>query len=204
MPVMAPITQALLFANIVGYLLQVIAEPLMISSFALWPLHIPVGALPPEISFQPWQLVTYGFLHGNLTHLLFNMLALYMFGSDIERVVGQRRYAIYYFICVVTAALAQLTIAALSNAPPAPTVGASGGIFGLLLAFGMFFPRRRVMLLFPPIPMPAWLFVTLYGALELFLGVTGTQQGVAHFAHLGGMLGGYLTIRSWRSRSRFL
>jgi rhomboid family protein len=201
---MAPITQALLFANIVGYLLQVFAESSMIGYFALWPLHIPVGVLPPEISFQPWQLVTYAFLHGNLTHLLFNMLALYMFGSDIERVVGQRRYAVYYFICVVTAALAQLSIAALSNAPPAPTVGASGGVFGLLLAFGLYFPRRMVMLIFPPIPMPAWLFVTLYGALELFLGVTGTQQGVAHFAHLGGMLGGYLTIRRWRSRSRFL
>ena len=89
------------------------------------------------------------------------------------------------------------------NTPPeAPTVGASGGVFGLLLAFGMFFPRRRVMLILPPVPMPAWLFVTLYGALELVLGVTGTQKGVAHFAHLGGMLGCYLTIRSWRSRSR--
>ena len=200
---MAPITQALLFANIVGYLLQVFAESVMIGYFALWPLHIPAGVLPPEISFQPWQLVTYAFLHGNLTHLLFNMLALYMFGSDIERVVGERRYATYYFICVITAALAQLAIAALTNAPPAPTVGASGGVFGLLLAFGMYFPRRMVMLIFPPVPMRAWLFVTLYGALELFLGVTGTQQGVAHFAHLGGMLGGYLTIRSWRSRSRF-
>ena len=198
-----PITRALLFANIAGFLLQMFAEQVMVVYFALWPLHIPVGALPPEVSFRPWQLVTYGFLHGGLTHLLFNMFALYMFGSDIERVVGQRRYAVYYFVCVVTAALAQLTVAALSNAPPAPTVGASGGVFGLLLAFGMLFPRRRVMLILPPVPMPAWLFVTLYGALELVLGVTGTQKGVAHFAHLGGMLGGYLTIRSWRSRSRF-
>jgi membrane associated rhomboid family serine protease len=173
----------------------------MLTYFALWPLHIPVGTYPPEVGFQPWQLVTYSFLHGGLTHLLFNMLALYMFGSDLERVFGQRRFALYYFVCVVTAAIAQLVVSAAGNLPPFPTVGASGGVFGLLLAFGMYFPRRMVMLLFPPIPMPAWLFVTLYGALELFLGVTGTQQGVAHFAHLGGMLGGYVTIRAWRSRS---
>jgi membrane associated rhomboid family serine protease len=89
-----------------------------------------------------------------------------------------------------------------TNSPPYPTVGASGGVFGLLLAFGLYFPRRMVMLIFPPIPMPAWLFVTLYGALELFLGVTGTAQGVAHFAHLGGMAGGFVAIRYWRSRSR--
>jgi membrane associated rhomboid family serine protease len=197
---MTPVTQALLIANVAGFLLQMAAEPLMLTYFALWPLN--AAAYSPEISFQPWQLVTYGFLHGGLTHLLFNMLALYMFGSDLERVFGPRRFAIYYFVCVVSAALAQLAISMLANLAPVPTVGASGGVFGLLLAFGLYFPRRMVMLIFPPIPMPAWLFVTLYGALELFLGVTGTQQGVAHFAHLGGMLGGYVTIRAWRSRSR--
>jgi membrane associated rhomboid family serine protease len=199
---MAPVTQVLLIANIAVYLLQSLAEPLLITYFALWPVHISGGAAG-QAAFAPWQLVTYSFLHGGFTHLLFNMLALYMFGSDIERVLGQRRYTTFYFVSVITAALAQLTIAALGNLPPYPTVGASGGVFGLLLAFGLFFPRRMVMLIFPPIPMPAWLFVTLYGALELFLGVTGTQQGVAHFAHLGGMLGGYLTIRYWRARSPF-
>jgi membrane associated rhomboid family serine protease len=153
--------------------------------------------------FAPWQLITYSFLHGNLMHLLFNMLALYMFGSDVERVFGSRRYTFYYFVCVITAALAQLLVSSVGNWPAYPTIGASGGVFGLLLAFGLYFPRRMVMLIFPPIPMPAWLFVTLYGLLELFLGVTGTSEGVAHFAHLGGMLGGYLVIRSWRSRSRF-
>lgn len=201
---MAPVTQALLFANIGGFVLQMFAEPVILTHFALWPLHMPAGLYPSEVAFRPWQLVTYAFLHGNTMHLFFNMLALYMFGSDIERVFGRRRFAIYYLVCVVTAAVAQLAVATVSNAPPYPTVGASGGVFGLLLAFGLYFPRRMVMLIFPPIPLPAWLFVTLYGALELFLGVTGTQQGVAHFAHLGGMLGGYLTIRSWRAHSRFL
>lgn len=190
---MAPVTRILLYANVFVYLLQAFYEPLLIGNFALWPFT--------SASFAPWQIVTYSFLHGNLMHLGFNMLALYMFGSDIERVLGPRRFVTYYFICVVSAALMQLIVSSAGDMPPYPTVGASGGVFGLLLAFGLFFPRRTVVLLIPPIPMPAWLFVTLYGALELFLGVTGTQQGVAHFAHLGGMLGGYLTIRTWRARS---
>lgn len=200
---MAPVTQALLITNFIGFFLQMVADPVMMAHFALWPLHT-ASASGGEISFQPWQLVTYGFLHGGLTHLLFNMLALYMFGSDLERVFGQRRFAVFYLVSVLTAALAQLLIASLGSGPPIPTVGASGGVFGLLLGFGLYFPQRKVMLIFLPVPMPAWLFVTLYGALELFLGVTGTQRGVAHFAHLGGMLGGYLTILAWRSRSRLL
>jgi membrane associated rhomboid family serine protease len=197
---MAPVTQALLLANVAMFMLQQFAEPLLVTYFALWPLNTPPDA---GVSFWPWQLVTYSFLHGGLMHLLFNMLALYMFGSDIERVVGQRRYTIYYFVCVISAAAAQLLVAMAGNLPPYPTIGASGGVFGLLLAFGLYFPRRMVMLIFPPIPMPAWLFVALYGLLELVLGVTGTSQGVAHFAHLGGMLGGYVMIRSWRSGSRW-
>ena len=193
----------LLIANVAVFLLQSVAEPVLISTFALWPFHVSAGSGDSAVGFAPWQLVTYSFLHGNLMHLLFNMLALYMFGSDIERIFGARRFATYYFVCVVTAAVAQLIVSAASNLPPFPTVGASGGVFGLLLAFGLYFPRRMLMLIFPPIPMPAWLFVTLYGLLELFLGVTGTEQGVAHFAHLGGMLGGYVMIRSWRVPKRY-
>lgn len=193
-----PVTRALLLTNGVVFLLeQVMGEPLFIW-FGLWPFGSPSFDGTP--GFLPWQLVTYGFLHSSLLHLFFNMFALYMFGSEIERVFGQRRYLAYYFTCVITAAVAQLAVSALSGSPPYPTVGASGGVFGLLLAFGMYFPRRTVMLIFPPIPMPAWLFVTLYGAIELYLGITGTQAGVAHFAHLGGMVGGYLMIRYWRGR----
>jgi len=147
-----------------------------------------------------WQLLTYGFLHGGLTHLFFNMFALYMFGGEIERLLGTKRYVVYYLVCVIGAALAQLLVLSNMDSPPIPTVGASGGVFGLLLAFGMAYPQRRIMLMFPPIPMPAWLFVTLYGLLEIYLGITGTQSGVAHFAHLGGMLGGWLLIRQWRRR----
>jgi membrane associated rhomboid family serine protease len=181
------------------FLLQQLAPATLIAWFALWPLNA-APMLGGAAGFQAWQVVTYAFLHGGVLHLFFNMFALYMFGGEIERTIGPRRYLQYYFAAVVTAAITQLAVAAVSHAPPYPTVGASGGVFGVLLAFGLFFPNRILVLLFPPIPMPAWLFVTLYGAIELYLGVTGTQAGVAHFAHLGGMLGGWLMLRWWRAK----
>jgi membrane associated rhomboid family serine protease len=153
--------------------------------------------------FEPWQIITYSFLHGGVTHLLFNMFALYMFGGELERLFGAKRYFNLYFAGVISAAAAQLVFSSVSGGQPYPTIGASGGIFGLLLAFGMYFPKRVIVLLIPPIPLPAWLFVTLYGLLELFLGVSGTQEGVAHFAHLGGMLGAWLVIAYWRGRPPF-
>jgi membrane associated rhomboid family serine protease len=198
-----PTTQALIIVNVLVYLLQLATGPLLIQWFALWPPSSGFArAFDDASQFQIWQLVTYSFLHDtrNVSHLFFNMLALFMFGSDIERLWGSRRYLIYYLVCVVSAALAQLLVASMAGGVPYPTLGASGGVFGLLLAFGMMFPRRMVILLFPPIPMPAWLLVTLYGALELVLGITGTQAGVAHFAHLGGMAGGFLMIQYWRGR----
>ena len=123
-----------------------------------------------------------------------------MFGGQLEMVFGQRRFLVYYLGCLFAAALTQLAVLSFIGGEAYPTVGASGGVFGLLLAYGLLFPHNKVMLLFPPIPMPAWLFVTLYGLLEIYLGVTGTQSGVAHFAHLGGMLGGWILIRQWRRR----
>ena len=191
-----PVTQTLIALNVIAFALEALLGNRWFDNFMLWPLGR---------DFAPWQILTYGFLHGGLTHLLFNMLGLYMFGSDIERVWGQRRYLIYYLTCLISAAIAQLVVTSMMGSGH-PTVGASGGVFGLLLAFGMMFPRRTVVLLIPPIPMPAWLFVTLYGLIELYLGITGTASGVAHFAHLGGMVGGYLLIVYWRSggrRSRF-
>jgi membrane associated rhomboid family serine protease len=197
-----PTTQALIIVNVLVYLLQVATDDLqtraLSTPFGLWSLSTDFGGAS---RFQLWQLVTYAFLHGSMIHLFFNMLALFMFGSDIERAWGRRRYLVYYFVCVVSAALAQLLVTGLSGGSPYPTIGASGGVFGLLLAFGMTFPRRMVMLVFPlPIPMRAWLLVTLYGAAELLFGITGTQDGVAHFAHLGGMAGGFLMIQYWRGR----
>jgi membrane associated rhomboid family serine protease len=194
---MLPVTSALIGANVALFLLELVA-PATLFQLALWPLGMPSNS--PE-SFAPWQLVTYAFLHGGLMHLAFNMFALYMFGGAIERVFGTRRYLAYYFACVVSAGLTQLAFAAFTG-ELYPTVGASGGVFGLLLAYGMFFPRRIVVLIFPPIPLPARVFVIFYAALELYLGVTGTQAGVAHFAHLGGMLGGFILLRMWRRRPR--
>jgi membrane associated rhomboid family serine protease len=198
-PALPPVTRALIVANVAVFLLQQVAPAGLIAWFALWPLNA-APALGGAAGFQAWQVVTYSFLHGGLLHLFFNMFALYMFGGEIERTVGGRRFLQYYFAAVITAAITQLVVAAVSHMPPYPTVGASGGVFGILLAFGLFFPHRILVLLFPPIPMPAWLFVTLYGAIELYLGVTGTQAGVAHFAHLGGMLGGWLMLRYWRAK----
>src|SRR5437660_1246594 len=183
---MPPVTQTLLIANAAVFLLQSVSGGLLEAWFALW---------PPGYGFWIWQLVTYGFLHGGFAHIFFNMLGLYMFGSDIERLFGSRYFLLYYFACLVSAALCQLLFVALSGGPPVPTVGASGALFGLLLAFGIYFPRRTVVLIFPPIPMPARVFVIVFGGLELLFGVTGTASGVAHFAHLGGMLGGWLVIQ---------
>jgi membrane associated rhomboid family serine protease len=173
----------------------------------LWPLGMGDGGLfsgAPE--FRPWQLLTYGFMHGSFSHMLFNMIALYMFGAALEHTWGNKRFLTYYLVCVVGAGLLQLLVGwwTMSNGGNAyPTVGASGGVFGLLLAYGMLFPNHRLMLLFPPIPMKARTFVILYGAIELMLGFTGLQPGVAHFAHLGGMLFGWLLIRYWRGQPPF-
>jgi len=195
---MPPVTTALIVANVAVFLLQSIAPGLVVP-FALWPLA--TSSLGMGAAFAPWQLVTYAFLHGGLLHLAFNMFALYMFGSAIEHVFGTRRYVIYYFTAVISAAITQLIVAMMAGAVY-PTIGASGGVFGLLLAYGMYFPHNRVMLLFPPIPLPARVFVFLYAVLELFLGVTGSQEGVAHFAHLGGMIGGFALLHLWRTGIR--
>jgi membrane associated rhomboid family serine protease len=199
---LTPVVRALFFANIVVFLLEYFAGDYLLAYFALWPMgtvHV-YGA----VGFEPWQLVTYAFLHDpdNIWHIFGNMLALYMFGPDIEHTLGRGRFTFYYFACVIGAGLTQLAVTYFIYRTPFPTLGASGGIFGLLLFYGLAFPYRRVLLLFPPIPMPAWLFVTLYGVMELLLGVFGTAQGVAHFAHLGGMATGFVLIRYWRGRGQ--
>ena len=159
------------------------------------------GTLDPSVlwipGFEPWQIITYAFLHGDLWHLFFNMFALWMFGVQIEQAWGSRRFGIFYFFCVIGAALTQMTV---MWGNPTPTLGASGGVFGILLAFGMMFPERRIMLLFPPIPIKAKWFVLGLGALELWAGMTGTRAGVANFAHLGGAIFGFFLIQYWRGR----
>jgi membrane associated rhomboid family serine protease len=188
---LTPVVRYILIACGAVFVLQQLS-PVPERLFALWS--------PGGVRFEAWQLITHSFLHANLMHLLFNMLALYSFGPDIERLYGSKRFSIYYLVCVVTAALAHIGVQQVTNTAYGNAMGASGGIFGILLAFGMAFPRRKIMLVMPPIPMPAWLLVTLYGLVELYLGISGRNPGVGHFAHLGGMIGGLPLVLYWRSK----
>ncbi|MCE4557692.1 rhomboid family intramembrane serine protease [Roseateles cellulosilyticus] len=191
MPPLPPVTKAFLLAC-VGFFCFFELFPELGPWFELWPVT--------SGFFRPWQLISYAFLHASFTHLLFNMLGLWMFGGELERVWGPRRYAQILVASTLSAALVQLIFTWAIGAR-SPTVGASGAIFGLLLSFGMLFPNRIIVPLIPPIPMKAKVFVAIFGGLELILGFN-SASGVAHFAHLGGMLGAWLLIRHWRSSRR--
>jgi rhomboid family protein len=203
---MARLTKLLIVANVAVFALEAVSGPGLLANFALWPVgHFFAAQLDISVGFKLWQLITCGFLHANFLHLAINMYALWMFGSDVERLLGPRHYLTLYFASLLCSSITQLLVVSMMTSTGVyPTVGASGAIFGILLAFGMFFPRRTIVLLIPPIPMPAIVFVILYALLELFSGIFGTNQGVAHFAHLGGMIGAYLTLRHWRRRERAL
>ena len=172
-------------------------------------------------NFQPLQLVTHMFMHASLTHLFFNMFALWMFGRTLEYELGSKRFLLYYMVTGVGAGLLQLGVTwievrsiaervAFGTVSPyvlqsrihAVTIGASGAVFGVLLAFGMMHPNSMIMLLIPPIPIKAKYFVIGYGLLELYLGMSGSQSGVAHFAHVGGMLWGWLLLRYWKKTGK--
>ena len=178
---------------------------LIIEHFALFNAESPF--------FRSYQVFTYMFLHGSVSHLFFNMFALWMFGRTLEYRLGSSRFLTYYLVCGIGAALLQLGVgyAEYHHALAAgsvsamrllgiPTVGASGAVFGLLLAFGVLYPNQIVALIFPPITLKAKWFVVVYGVLELVLGISGAQSGVAHFAQLGGMLCGFLL--QWRRRRK--
>lgn len=193
MPPLPPITQALMMVNVVAFFLDWLAGGLLSRWLALYPL---------AFGFLPYQVVTYAFMHGDFGHLFFNMIGLWTFGAELERLWGPKRFLQFYFASLLTAALTQLLVTWLLGSVY-PTVGASGALFGLLLAFGMLFPNRQVMLIIPPIPLKAKTLVLIFGGLALLLGVTGTASGIAHFAHLGGMVGGFLMIRYWRGQPPF-
>lgn len=186
-----PVTQALMLICTAVFCIQQFM-PIEVW-LALWPLG--------SGHFAPWQLLSYAFLHGGFTHLFFNMLGIWMFGSELERLWGQKRFIHMLLAGALAAALVQLAFSALVGSR-VPTVGASGALFALLLCYGVLFPNRTIMPLFPPIPMKARTFVIVFGAIELLLGVYG-GMGVAHFAHLGGMLGAWLLLLHWRGRLPF-
>jgi len=186
----APLSYLLLAANIIVFGLETQFSDAVIKPFALWPL----GA-----GFEPWQLFSYAFLHGSLGHLAANMFGLWMFGRDVEGELGSVKFLQLYITSLLAAAVTQLSFAALTGVHQ-PTLGASGAIFGILAAFALLFPRRVIILLIPPIPLPAPLFVALYALFELYSGVSGFQAGVAHFAHLGGLAGGLWAISHRRKQ----
>lgn len=199
-----PVTKYLLWAIGIGYLLQMIAPGVMEANFALWPWDSAgdAGGQP----FRPWQLVTYALLHGGFAHLFFNAFGLFQFGPRVEYALGQKRFLQFVLACTVGAGLCQLAVGTWmvnSGYQAFSTLGASGFIYGILLAYGVMFPHERIMLILPPVEMSARTFVIIFGAIELFLGVTGTNQGVAHFAHLGGMLFGWLLLRYWQRKPPF-
>jgi len=203
--VISQVVQTLLIINGVMFLLELYAGNQLINKLALWPMSLSGtavfdGSVP---HFQLWQLVTYSFLHGGVMHLLLNMYALWLFGSRMEKAWGSKAFTFYYFVCVLGAGLVQLMVVSRASVVY-PSIGASGGVFGLLLAFGLTFPNERLMLIFPPIVLQAKWFVLIYGAIELWAGVTGTQAGVAHFAHLGGMFFGFLLLLCWHRYPRFI
>ena len=196
---MTPVVRQLILLNAVVFVVQQLVNDGLFTHFALWPLgqHFVRGL--GRVGFEPWQIFTSAFLHSGFPHIALNMFALWSFGTMVERAVGSRRFAWLYFASVFTASLVQLLVvtAALANGA-APTVGASGGVFGVLLAFAFLYPHARLMLIFPPIPLKAWVLVTGYALIELTSGVFGTTQGVAHFAHLGGMLGAAVVLFYWK------
>ncbi len=203
-----PVVKNIIIANCVALLATELLPfgDELLARFALFNVESPL--------FHSYQVFTYMFLHGGVSHLFFNMFALWMFGRQLERELGSQRFFTYYMVCGIGAALLQLGVGyaeyahalaagglnAASRFLYIPTVGASGAVFGLLLAFGVLHPNSMIMLIFPPIAMKAKWFVVLYGLLELFFGLSGYQSGVAHFAHLGGMLWGLALLYWWRKR----
>ena len=207
-----PVTKNLIIINVIVFLASLLNENFMIGTFALF--------YPTYPYFHWWQVVTHMFMHGGFWHIFFNMYTLLIFGGVVERILGSKKFLFFYFICGLGAVALHLGVeylqmqsymqgAALGNATAiqnialiknTPTVGASGAIYGVLMGYAMLFPESRMTLLFPPVTLSAKWMVVIFAAIELFTGVTGLSAGIAHFAHLGGMLIGWLMILSWRKR----
>lgn len=204
----------LIMLNAVMFLAQFLSPKIDIILTQYLGLHALSSA-----NFYPHQFITYMFLHGSLSHLFFNMFALWMFGRILEYDLGAKRFLILYMVTGIGAGvlnmfvtgweISNLTAEYSLNDPGliryinnSVTIGASGAVFGILIAFGMLHPNDRLMLLIPPIPIKAKYFVMIYGALELVLGFTQTSSSIAHFAHIGGMLFGFLLLWYWKSKGK--
>lgn len=209
-----PVVKNLLILNGLMFLATYVAQNFDIDLIRLLGLH----SIESEY-FRPYQFVTHMFMHGGFLHIFSNMFALWMFGSKLEQVWGSKRFLFYYFFTGLGAAIlhsgvtyweieqyraAGVGLRQLTQLINIPTVGASGAVFGVLIGFGMLFPNTKLMLLFPPIPMKAKVFVFLYGAFELYAGFNSIQGGsnIAHFAHVGGMLFGFILIKYWQKKGK--
>ena len=206
------VTRNLIIINVIMFIATLINENFMVATFAMF--------YPTSQYFHVWQIVTHMFMHGGFLHILFNMYTLWMFGSVLERMIGERKFLIFYFVCGLGAALLHtgveyLQVQGFMNAmadgsataaqsyaalKSTPVLGASGAIYGIIIGYAMLFPESRLTLLFPPVTLSAKWMVIIFAAAELLFGITGTVVSVAHFAHLGGMLFGWLLIRYWRRK----
>lgn len=207
-----PVTRNLIIINVVVFVGYLLNKGLFLENFALF--------YPTSPYFHWWQVITHMFMHGGFFHIFFNMYTLFIFGSVVERIIGSKKFLLFYFICGLGAVALHLGVqylqmqsymegASLGNLVAlqhiqeikmTPTVGASGAIYGVLMGFAMLFPESRITLIFPPITLSAKWMVVAFVAIELLTGITGTASGIAHFAHLGGMLIGWLMILQWRKR----
>lgn len=202
------VTKNLVAINILMFIATLINENFMVTNFAMF--------YPASPFFKPWQILTHMFMHGGFWHIFFNMYSLLMFGSILERSLGQKKFLIFYFVTGLGAValhtgvewmqarvfIANGAVDAYQRLLVTPTLGASGAIYGVLIGFAMLYPQARLTLIFPPIPMTAKWLVIIFAAIELFSGINGIQESVAHFAHLGGMLFGWLLIRWWRKHGK--
>ena len=189
-----PAVKNLLIINIIVYLGTVLIGNPMYEWFALFPVGSPY--------FHWWQVVTHMFMHGNFAHIFFNMWSLVVFGPMLERMWGSKKFLIFYFVCGLGAAICHELVLMTQPLSNIPTVGASGAIYGLLLGFGMLYPNYVLTLVFPPVSLKAKWFVVIFAAIELLTGIIGTNDGVAHFAHLGGMLFGLILILVWKKKGQ--
>ena len=207
-----PVTKNLIIINVIIFAASLINENFMIGTFALF--------YPTSPFFHWWQVVTHMFLHGGFWHIFFNMYTLFIFGSVVERYLGPKKFLLFYFVCGLGAVALHLgveylqmqsfmqsaadgsatAVQRIQDLKMTPTVGASGAIYGVLMGYAMLFPESRMTLLFPPVTLSAKWMVVAFAAIELLTGVTGWASGIAHFAHLGGMLIGWLMIIWWRRR----
>ncbi len=190
-PKLTPVVQNLLIVNVIVFF-GATSLSNIVPSLAM---HFPMSE-----GFKPYQVVTHFFMHGDIQHLIYNMLGLFFLGPLVEQRIGSKNFLIFYLLCAVGAILAHFGIdfyeyLQTGRTAFAPVVGASGAIYGVVIAFATLFPNQRLMLLFPPIPVKAKYLAVAYIAFDLYNGVMGSATGIAHFAHLGGALAGFLLIK---------